>query len=150
MRLLCLRRTVALLAGNTEDSRLSDAWREEVREFTTTGTVGSKFFWDLCEEYSHLPIADDIAWAAASHPNSIEGIFGPDVLDQLVKLDITLVLYLDKFPDGKYVRLALSSLISFFRRCRGEDPLVSAPIISRRRLMSSRIGNPSWEGCMRR
>ena len=127
MRLLCLRRTLALLAGNTGDSRISSAWREEVREFIAAGTVGNKFFWDLCEEYSHLSVADDIAWAAASNPYSNEGVLGPDVLDQLVKLDMTLVRYLDKFPDGKYARLALSSLISFFRRCRGEDPLVSPP-----------------------
>lgn len=126
IRLLCIKQTLALLDRTNVRSKETDEWREEVKELTELGAVKSELFWELQEEHAHLPIADDIAWVAANNPDPT-GDYGPDISTQLVKLDSTVIRYLGLFPEGKYVRVALSRIITFCRTWRGEDLVVSTP-----------------------
>jgi hypothetical protein len=126
LRLLCLKRMLALL--NEHNGIPNDKkWWDEVREYCELGAVKSELFWELGMTYTHLPIADDIAWVAANNIEPSEDAFGPDLYHQLIKLDMTMMRYLRTFPDGKYARIALSRIVSFFQSCRGEDRLMSPP-----------------------
>lgn len=72
--------------------------------------VQSKLFWSLREKYKDLPIADEIAWAAAKNPlpGECEGYLNC----YLYVLRTTDIEYLSLYPSGKYSKQALKELIS--------------------------------------
>jgi hypothetical protein len=71
--------------------------------------VRSELFWALSKKYKTLPIADDIAWTAAQNmlPGECEGF----LTCYMYVLAETEVRYLKLFPNGKYSRRAVQSLI---------------------------------------
>ncbi|HBE82442.1 MAG TPA: hypothetical protein DDW24_06650 [Blastocatellia bacterium] len=72
--------------------------------------VQSRLFWSLSEKYNHLPIADEIAWAAARNPlpGECEGYLNC----YLYVIRTTDIEYLSRYPNGKYSKQALRELIS--------------------------------------
>lgn len=73
--------------------------------------VRSELFWALREKYKTLPIAEEIAWAAAQ--NSIPGECEGYVNCYLYLLRATEGEYLNFYPNGKYSRRALKNLTDF-------------------------------------
>jgi len=71
--------------------------------------VKSELFWDLRAKYKDLPIADDIAWAAASNtlPGECEGF----LTCYLYVIRQTNIEYLRIYPNGKYSKKALQQVI---------------------------------------
>jgi hypothetical protein len=67
--------------------------------------------WQLHAKYYPLPVADQLAWLAATMPlgGECEGVFEC----QLTALDQTIVRYLKYHPTGKQVESALDQLIQF-------------------------------------
>lgn len=67
--------------------------------------------WQLHAKYYPLPVADQIAWLAATMPlgGECEGVFEC----QLTALDQTIIRYLKYHPTGKQVEPALEQLIQF-------------------------------------
>jgi len=74
-------------------------------EPSATWLVRSDLFWELHGKYMQLPIAEDIAWAAAKNiiPGECEGY----VNCQLYALRAMEGEYLNFYPSGKYSRQAL-------------------------------------------
>jgi hypothetical protein len=70
--------------------------------------VRSKLFWDLQKKYKSLPIADDIAWAAASNPL-------PGECEGFVDCNFYIIRstdgeYLNLYPNGKHSKAALKEI----------------------------------------
>ncbi|HEX8636438.1 MAG TPA: SH3 domain-containing protein [Pyrinomonadaceae bacterium] len=73
--------------------------------------VRSELFWALREKYKNLPVAEEIAWAAAQNP--IPGECEGYVNCYLYLLRATEGEYLNFYPNGKYSRQALKNLTEF-------------------------------------
>ena len=73
--------------------------------------VRSELFWALREKYKTLPVAEEIAWAAAQNP--IPGECEGYVNCHLYLLRATSGEYLNFYPNGKYSREALKNLTDF-------------------------------------
>ncbi len=73
--------------------------------------VVSQKFWDACDRYKDLPIADDIAWEGTQNPlpGETEGYL-PAVLSVV---DMTDGNYLRRFPKGKHVPKVLSRIAEY-------------------------------------
>jgi hypothetical protein len=86
--------------------------------------VRSDKFWELAEKYKDVPIADDIAWAAATNP--IPGECEGFVNCYLFWIRLSNGRYLEKFPNGKHREEAMKeigSLVSdLVRDGDGENP----------------------------
>ncbi len=74
--------------------------------------VRSDRFWDLSAKYRRLPIADDIAWAAADNPRpgECEGYLNCYVYN----IRETYGQYLSLYPEGKNAPKALAAIIEGF------------------------------------
>lgn len=129
LRFLCLMRSLRF----GDNARLKpyefSAWVEEVKDYLSSpggGIVAVKWkmLWDLHEEYRDLPIADEIAWVAATNPINE---YGPYFFIQIVNLNNDEANYLRLHPEGKYALLALEKISSFCRTVLGEDPLIIKP-----------------------
>ena len=70
--------------------------------------VLSKLFWDLQKKYKNLPIAEDIAWAAARNPlpGECEGFV--DCNFYIIRS--TDAQYLNLYPNGKHRKMALNEI----------------------------------------
>jgi len=74
-------------------------------EPSATWLVRSDLFWELHGKYTQLPIAEDIAWAAAK--NAIPGECEGYINCQLYALRAMEGEYLNFYPNGKYAKQAL-------------------------------------------
>lgn len=81
--------------------------------------VRSELFWALRDKYKTLPIAEEIAWAAAQNP--IPGECEGYVNCHLYLLRATDAEYLNFYPSGKYSREALKKLIDFLAPIAADD-----------------------------
>ena len=129
LRFLCLMRSLRFGDNARSKPYEFSAWVEEVKDYLTglrggIVAVKRKMLWDLHEEYRDLPIADEIAWAAATNPNDE---YGPYFFGRLVHLGHGEANYLRLHPEGKYALLALEKISSFCRTVLGEDPLIMKP-----------------------
>lgn len=70
--------------------------------------VQSELFWQLAIEYQDMPVADDIAWAAAQ--NTLPGECEGDVTCTLSALNSTDGRYLLLYPAGRHVAETLTQL----------------------------------------
>jgi len=71
--------------------------------------VRSDLFWNLRNKYKALPIADDIAWAAAENP--LPGECEGDINCYIYTNRVTLAQYLSFYPNGKSAKKALAEII---------------------------------------
>jgi len=70
--------------------------------------VRSRLFWDLQKKYKTLPIAEDIAWAAARNPL-------PGECEGFVDCNFSIIRstdgeYLSLYPKGKHSKMALKEI----------------------------------------
>ncbi len=70
--------------------------------------VRSRLFWDLQKKYRTLPIAEDIAWAAARNPL-------PGECEGFVDCNFSIIRstdgeYLNLYPKGKHSKMALKEI----------------------------------------
>lgn len=74
-------------------------------------SIRPDIWWEYCDLYSATSFSDDFAWEAASEdlPYECEG----DLVCEVEKINMTYGRYLDKFPQGKYYRLALEGIYNF-------------------------------------
>lgn len=70
--------------------------------------VRSDRFWDLSKKYRTLPIADDIAWAAAENP--LPGECEGYVNCYVYNITATYVAYLKLYPKGRSSKNALNKM----------------------------------------
>ena len=121
-RLMCLQRSLAFRPYPPD----FDEWVKENKDHLHYDTFRGQWLlkyevlWNLHDEYRNLPIADDIAWEAASNP--LGGECENDFLCYIKMFNATLVKYLRLHPEGMYAPLALERLISFFEECLEEPP----------------------------
>lgn len=73
--------------------------------------VRSARFWDLRERNASLPIADDIAWAAADNP--LPGECEGYVNCYMYQIRATYGEYLRLYPSGKHAAKAVKKLIEY-------------------------------------
>ena len=74
--------------------------------------VRSELFWELHAKFTRLPIAEEIAWAAAQNP--IPGECEGYVNCYLYALRATDGEYLNFYPNGKYSKKALTNITNLF------------------------------------
>lgn len=116
-RLLALARALLEIPADKTDQnpykRFTDEFEDQIAYSEPAGqfAVRTIIWWDLREEFSFLPIADDIAWEAAKTliPGECEGY----VPCHLYVIRATDGQYLEFYPTGKHASEALQNLREF-------------------------------------
>jgi len=87
--------------------------------------VRSELFWDLRNRHSSLPIAEAIAWAAAQNP--IPGECEGYINCYMYLLTVTEGRYLSYYPNGKYSKQALKTIVDRLEPLAADDSQYDGP-----------------------
>ena len=113
-RLLAMRRALEEIPFEKQQEPAYAEWlKSHEEDFVYNEPAGqwlvrSDLFWNLREEYSDLPLAEQITWEAANNP--LPGECEGYLPCHLAAFNRTLGRYLDLYPGGAHAEEALSDL----------------------------------------
>lgn len=124
LRLKAIEQGLWLLQGSGLEGKEimpeGEAWLKAIGEYIYLAgpdwpwnrwSIRPDIWWEFCDLYATTSFSDDFAWEAASEdlPYECEG----DLVCEVEKINMTYGRYLNKFPQGKYYRLALERIYNF-------------------------------------
>ena len=116
-RLLAIAKAAAAIPIDKQEEPLYQSWVKAqanqlvYSEPAAMWLVDSESFWKLQQKYSSLPVADRIAWQAASNliPGECEGFLDCN----LYAYNRTVGRYLNLYPRGAHAEEAINNLAEF-------------------------------------